>query len=293
MRSYQVLDASECDGQIASARGGLSINSRHVPLEDVAVLLVGSRTLISGGALTMLSQYDVTLLNLDWRGVTNFTGFGWSQNSRVAARHRAQASLSEPRRKSAWQQIVKAKITGQANNLELFGSVYHNRLRNLVAEVRSGDPGNLEGQAARLYWRAWSDDSTWQRDSDGSDETNAMLNYGYAVLRGFVIQAICHAGLSPTLGLWHRNRGNAFCLADDLIEPFRPAVDATVYSLGKDADVNDPAVKKALVETSRAPISTEGTTLATSIFNLAIHLAKYVEGDSKKLAVPVWTFTNG
>ncbi len=288
MRSRQVIDALNYQDTITTARGGLVIHGERVPLEDVGVLLIGNRTTISGGVMSMLAKYDVTLLNADWRGVPDFVGNPWSKNSRVASRHRAQAELSLPRRKSSWQAIVRAKIEGQAFNLEQVGSSASTRLKVLSSQVRSGDPENIEGQAARIYWNSIFDDARFRRVPGANDHYNAMLNYGYTVLRGFVIRAICEAGLSPTLGIWHRHRSNAFCLADDLIEPFRPAVDATVLGLLDSDGLEDRAVKHKLVNVTNLPMQASGDTVLTGLYTLAQDLALYVEGNKAKLSVPTW-----
>jgi CRISP-associated protein Cas1 len=290
MRGRRVLDATGLDGAIRSTRGGITVNDQQVPLDDVAVLLLGSRATISGGALTMLAKYDVVVLNCDWRAVPDAVFYGWSDNSRVAARHRAQAELSGPRRKAAWQSIIKAKIKGQQRNLETVGAVETAQLKRLAKEVRSGDTSNCEAQAARIYWSAYfggaNDD--YRRIPGGADRINSLLNYGYTILRGFVIQAISASGLCPTYSIWHRNRSNTFALADDLIEPFRPAVDHCVYQLGDVADLAGPMVKKALVAVSQTAMGKDGATVATCLYDLASALAMYAEGDVDMLSVPTW-----
>ncbi len=289
MRGRQVIDTTRLRGSITAGPGGLHVEGRRVPLEEVAVLLLGNDVSITGGALTKLARYGVVVLNCDWRGMPNLVGFGWSDNSRVAARHRAQAELSQPRRKSAWQAIVKAKIQGQQRNLEFarhFDSA--RRLGMLRKEVRSGDPSNCEAQAARLYWDAYYDDPTFRRVPGSGERINSLLNYGYTVMRGFVIQAVTTAGLWPTYGLWHRNRGNTFALADDLIEPFRPAVDHRVRLLGAEATLDDRYVKKQLVEVTSMVMNRTGATVGSLIYDLSSALALYSEGERESLDVPTW-----
>lgn len=284
----QVIDATRLDGAITSTPGGVAISGNRVPLEDVAVLLLGNSTTISGGALSMLARYQVVVLNCDWRGVPDLVAYGWADNSRIAARHRAQAELTEPRRKSAWQAIVKAKILGQQRNLEFLGRLEANRLAVIRKEVRSGDPANCEAQAARVYWDALFGDEEFSRVPGGDDRINSLLNYGYAVLRGFVIQAICIAGLWPSYGLWHRNRANTFVLADDLIEPFRPAVDHCVISMASSLTLDDREAKRALVAVSSMPMDSSGSSIVTTIRDFASQLAIYLEGDREALTPPVW-----
>ena len=128
--------------------------------------------------------------------------------------------------KRLWRQIVRAKIKAQAALLvELRGTDFG--LGALVLRVRSGDPSNVEARAARRYWPHVFADLDFRRHRENEDQ-NILLNYGYAVLRAIIARAICAAGLHPSLGIHHHNRYNAFCLADDLMEPFRPAVDHAV-----------------------------------------------------------------
>ena len=222
MRGRRVIDATGLDGPIRSIRGGITVGGTRVPLDDVGVLLLGSTATVSGGALTLLARYDVVVLNCMWNGVPDGVFYGWSDNSRIAARHRAQADLSIPRQKSAWQEIVKAKIRGQANACAAAGIIEAGHLRGIAKQVRSGDTTNCEAHAARVFWQAYFGAAeSFRRVPGGADRVNAMLNYGYTVLRGFVIQAVCAAGLSPTLAIWHRHRANTFALADDLIERTR------------------------------------------------------------------------
>jgi len=288
VRSRQVIDATRMEGAITSSRGGIEIQGNRIPLEEVAVILLGNRATISGGALSMLARYDVIVLNCDWRGVPDLVGYAWIDNSRVATRHRRQAELSLPRRKSAWQMIVKSKILGQQRNLELAGVEQSKRLDVLRREVRSGDPANCEAQAARIYWETYFAPEEFKRVPGAQDRINSLLNYGYTVMRGFVIQAICVAGLWPTYGIWHRNRSNTFALADDLIEPFRPAVDFCVKHLGDGADLDDSSVKRKLVAVTSSPMDRTGATIATRIYELAAALALYIEGERDSLDPPAW-----
>ena len=168
---------------------------------------------------------------------------------------RAQAAVSIPARKRAWQQIIRAKISAQHETLvRLVGSSPLGPLRD---QVRSGDPDNLEARAARLYWPAlFGPDFTRNTDEPGA---NALLNYGYAILRAAVARALASAGLHPALGLWHHNQYNAFALADDLIEPLRPLADRAVWQLVRDGhtEIDRPA-KAALLPLLEAPVRLDG-----------------------------------
>ncbi|MBU6165222.1 MAG: type II CRISPR-associated endonuclease Cas1 [Alphaproteobacteria bacterium] len=146
----------------------------------------------------------------------------------LTERHRAQADAGEPLKKRLWQALVAAKLRQQGRLLaQVHG--HDGGLTALAGRVRSGDPDNLEAQGAQRYWpRLFGRD--FRRDRAASD-ANALLNYGYAIVRAAVARALVAAGLIPSLGVWHHNRGNAFCLADDMLEPWRPFVDARVRAL--------------------------------------------------------------
>ena len=137
-----------------------------------------------------------------------------------------QLSQSKPKLKRIWQQIVQAKINNQAKCLELNGNEQAQKLKAIAASVQSGDSSNREGYAARLYFKAlFGEDFT----RSAENETNAALNYGYAILRSYIAKTIVCEGLEPSIGIHHKNQLNQFNLADDIIEPFRPVVDCFVF----------------------------------------------------------------
>ena len=135
---------------------------------------------------------------------------------------------------------MRSKILNQSAVLEKTGSLNFRALRNLARQVQPGDPKNIEARAARRYWPSLFSD--FRRDPDASDRTNALLNYGYAVMRGGVARSLAVAGLIPAIGIHHQSQMNPFNLADDLIEPFRPTVDWLAYEMREPddwGDVND------------------------------------------------------
>lgn len=295
MRGWRVLDATGLAGTVDGARGRIVIkpegrDSVEVPAADLAVLLIGGSTAITSTALHYLQKHDIALLVVDWRGVPIAGLYSWGEHTRVAARHLAQADLSQPRRKNAWMQVIKAKIQGQAATLEQVDADGAARLSELAKNVRSGDPNNAEGTAARVYWsRLFAGHTYFTRDQNAGDNLNAMFNYGYMVLRGHGIRAVLSAGLSPPLGLFHRGRSNYFNLVDDLIEPFRPAIDSVVVGLGVDATLDDPATKKALVDAANQQFTHEGYRIPAVLESLAQQLGRYCEGDIDRLSVVAWS----
>jgi CRISPR-associated protein Cas1 len=206
--------------------------------------------------------------------------------------HFSQAeSFAAPLRKRLWRQLIRAKIQAQAETLaQLHGT--DGGLVRLVRHVRSGDPANVEARAARKYWSMLFADLSFRRHRENEDQ-NVLLNYGYAVLRAIVARAICAVGLHPSLGLHHHNKYNAYCLADDLMEPFRPTVDRSVAEYcreTKDFTGLTPAVKQTIISdlTGRYMINGEQRTLFDVAAALASSLADVFLEKAEKLLLPKW-----
>lgn len=295
MKGWRVLDATGFEGTVGASRGRITLISegdppRTVPAEEIAILIVGARTTITSAALHYLTKHDIAMLSADWRGVPFAGLYPWGEHSRVAARHLAQAELTLPRRKNAWMRIVRAKIRGQASTLKPHDLPGAQRLDAIAQRVRSGDPANEEATAAHLYWpRLFSPRVRFSRDQLSGDLANAALNYGYMVLRGHGIRAVLGAGLSPPLGLFHRGRSNYFNLVDDLIEPFRPAIDHVVAGLPSEATLDDPHVKQRLVHAANQQFSDEGYRIPAVLDAFAQQLGRYAEGEVERLTVPSWS----
>lgn len=292
---WRILDLLGFQGKLCSERGAIRIvpdagDEVLVPVDDLAVVLVGMTTQLSAAVLHRLCQADVALLFCDWKGVPEGGAYSWSDHTRVGARQRAQAHLTLPRQKNAWGRVIQAKIFGQSHTLRLLASPGYGELKALAMQVRSGDSSNLEAQAARIYWRYLLGAGNYRiPHAHESSGRNACLDYGYSVLRGHAIRAVLSAGLSPAVGIFHHGRGNLFALADDLIEPFRPVIDAVVFHLDPDADVRDSDIKRILVGAVSQAFDVSGETIPTKMTALAQDFGRYCEGDIDRLAVPVWS----
>jgi len=280
-------------GEVDTSRGRLIINETEVPLDEIGSVLIGTKTKFSGSMIQLCASHEITILTCDWRGLPIACTFPWSENTKIAARFRAQIDSSVPKQKNAWMQVVRSKILGQARNLEFMQSPNSHKLFEMAERVRSGDPDNLEARAARTYWSSLYGNSPFSRDSDGLDGINSTLNYGYAILRSTVVKSICVAGLHPTLGIFHRHRSNPFCLADDLMEPFRPAVDFVSATKLSNVKMLDRDSKALLVDVLSRPMEGIGETVQTAMQNLASRLAIYFEGNTLKLDVPIWIPNHG
>jgi CRISPR-associated protein Cas1 len=217
-----------------------------------------------------------------------------SDHSQVVWRLREQLAASRPLRKGLWKQLIAAKVRGQARNLDP-SLPARRKLLALAREVRSGDPSNIEAQAARLYWQHWLwvvdgplEECAFRRDADGAG-LNSFLNYGYAILRAAIGRAIVAAGLLPSLGIHHHNRSNAFCLADDLIEPFRPLVDDRVREMHRQGyeELNQPAKAELLgLLTQPMKLGEQAGPLMVMLHRTVASLVRCYAGEAKRLELP-------
>ncbi len=261
-----------------------------IPLAEVAAVVVAHpHAVMTQAALAGLAQEGGIAVICNGKRMPAAMLLPLDGHFAQAERFALQAQASLPTRKRLWQSLVKAKVRAQARALaDLWGD--DAGLAQLAATVRSGDPANVEAEAARRYWPALFRDPRFRRDRDAGG-ANVLLNYGYAVLRAIIARATCAAGLHPSLGLHHHNRYNAFCLVDDLMEPFRPVVDrAVVRHCAQHGPV--PEVDKAAKQTligclmSRFPTSTGQRTLFDIAGTVAASLAAVFAGERNDLALP-------
>ena len=260
-----------------------------VPLEEIAVVVVSHpQVTYSHAVLPGLAAAGAILIACDSKHMPAAMMLPLVTHSVQTERFAAQAKASVPTCKRLWQQFVKAKLEAQAQLLEYRSGNDHG-LRALATEVRSGDPENLEGRGARLYWPALFGEA-FRRDREAQD-LNRHLNYGYAVLRAITARAVCAAGLHPSLGIHHHNRYDAFCLADDVMEPFRPLVDRVVATLrdryGPDLPMDRDA-KRALLTSllERYEFEEETRTLFDWVNRTASSLASVICEEAEKVDLP-------
>ena len=292
---WRIVDFSSFEGEVYYSGGQLTVVKEgkrkvKVPLVDVAVILIGPKTMVTGGTIDGVARNGCSLLVCDWKREPAAALHPWSFHTRVAARQRAQASLSVPRQKNAWKMLVQGKIRGQAHNLKAIDINAAQHLEELAKSVHSGDPENVEGTAASYYWRRLFGPD-YRRDANSRDNINGALNYAYTILRGHVMRSLTAAGLAPALGIHHKHRGNNFALADDLIEPFRPFVDYHVHTMVEGCTLTDlsiPETKRELVALTQGQFAPGGDTLPTVIQDLCTAFGQYVEGDIQTLPVLYW-----
>ncbi len=257
--------------------------------EISAVCVSQPASSVSFRALGALAQSGAIVVVCDEKHAPTGMMMPLANHHAQTPRFLAQAAMKRPQQKRLWRQVVKAKVRQQASVLDAAGG-NGAPLRSMIPRVLSGDTTNVEAQAAAAYWPAlFGQDFRRERDDPGP---NALLNYGYAVLRSSMTRAICAAGLHPTLGLQHHHRENPFCLADDLMEPYRPIVDwAVLKHLRAGGEMSlTPEMKRALVDaiTLRVQTEDEERTLFDSCARTARSLARVVMGVRRTLVLPEW-----
>ncbi len=272
--------------QLLIKRNGENVGS--IPCEDIGVVLVDHPgTTYSHAALTCLAASSATVVLCGRDHLPAAIVLPFSDHSQIVWRLNDQLAVGKPLCKRLWKQLVQAKIRGQAAHLPPDCSA-RSKLLELARGVRSGDPANVEAQAARIYWANWIADGEFRRDRDAQG-INAFLNYGYAVVRAATARAIVAAGLLPSVGLHHHNRSNAFCLADDLVEPLRPLVDRRVYELHELGYTDlDQHAKAALLELLTLPVRMGGETgpLMVNLHRMVASLVRCYQGKAKQLEIP-------
>jgi len=288
----RVVEIAEEARYLARSRGFLVVSDSEseigrVPLDDIDALVITARAANYSNALVAeCANRGIPLVVCG----ANFAPVAWlwplQGHHTPGARMRQQLEATKPLKKRLWQCLVQTKIQQQAAALEAAGEP-GGALRDLSRKVRSGDPDNREAQAARRYWTPLMGE-TFRRDpSEGG--ANALLNYGYAVVRSTVARAVVGCGLHPTVSIFHANRSNAFALVDDLLEPFRPFVDVQVRKL-LDQDITEVSrdAKTTLAQVLSLDLETPRgvTPLKTAALRAAQSLAESFASGESNLELP-------
>ena len=207
-------------------------SERTIPIEDIGVVLLDNKRItITSSALEALIENNSAVITCDSKNMPIGLLLHLCGNTTQNERFRMQVDASLPLKKQLWQQTIKQKISNQARLLSTYTNADVGCMYAWADKVRSGDPDNLEARAAAYYWKnIFTDISDFVRGRDGEPPNN-LLNYGYAILRAVVARSLVASGLLPTLGIHHHNRYNAYCLADDVMEPYRPYVDGLVLDI--------------------------------------------------------------
>lgn len=257
-----------------------------VPLEDIGVLLIESPQVhLTSRLLAACGEKKVPILFCDLHHLPCAVLHSFHSHSRQRKIMVAQIEATAPFRKNCWQKIVIQKIINQADCLRLSGQKDYTEIRALAEKVLSGDTSGREAHAAQLYFPRLFPGSGRRQDT----VQNSALNYGYAILRGLLAQALTIYGLIPALGLHHASELNPFNLADDLLEPFRPMVDLWVLAHASEATEFTPQIKQGLVGLLHRPILIQGkrqTLLRALDLSAAQVASAYLAKDPRKILLP-------
>lgn len=265
---------------------------KTLPIEDVGVVVLEDRQItITNGAMDALLQNNCAVITCDEKHMPAGLLLPLEGHTVQSERFRQQIEASLPLKKQLWQQTVQAKIHNQASVLKRMSGA---EVRCMIAwtnDVKSGDSENLEGRAAAYYWkRLFPEMESFTRDREG-DAPNNLLNYGYAIVRAVVARALVASGLLPTLGIHHHNRYNAYCLADDVMEPYRPYVDELVVEIlrtGVDCGVLNTDLKRQLLGLPVREVLIDGhrSPLMVAVTQTTASLAKCYSGELRKVVYP-------
>lgn len=262
-----------------------------VPVEDIGVLVIDHPQIsLTHAVLHRLLENNAAVITCNDKHHPTGLLLNLDGHTLQSEKFKAQLEASEPLRKQLWQQTVKAKIQNQAAVLNLW-EIDAGMLKRFGGQVLSGDTSNQEAQAAKYYWRVLfnEEDPFFTRERFG-DYPNNFLNYGYAILRATVARGLVASGLLPTLGIHHRNKYNAYCLADDIMEPYRPYVDHLVKQLMEECGDSEltTGVKRKLLEIPALDIVIDGknSPLMVGLQRTTASLAACFEGKSKKILYP-------
>jgi len=275
---------SLADGQVVIAQDESDV---RIPLEDLAwIVLDTPQSTLTGSLISACMTAGIALIATDETHTPSGVLLPFHRHFRQGEIAHRQAAMGAPLKKRLWQKIVRAKIENQAQALLAVDRCGAKTLREMARLVGSGDPDNIEARAARYYWtQLWPE----FRREDGGDKRNKLLNYGYAVVRSGVARSLVAAGLLPAFGLNHASVTNAFNLADDIVEPFRPFVDSLAW---KTADEGLPSRGDLSVDERRAmagvllaeaKMTVETTTLLVAAERTAESLVRAIEGSTAEI----------
>lgn len=264
---------------------------RTLPIEDLGVIILDNKQItITQGLIDALLENNCALITCDSRRMPVGLMLPLAGNTIQNERFRSQLDSSLPLRKQLWQQTIEAKIRNQAAVLRYVTGMEHKNMIKWSDSVRSGDADNMEARAAVYYWKTiFPNDPCFIRDRE-DEGANALLNYGYAILRAVVARALVGAGMLPTLGIHHHNRYNAYCLADDIMEPYRPYVDKLVVEMledGAEDKLNATNKVKLLnIPVIEVKINEKRSPLMIAVSQTVSSLVKCFRGDCRKLIYP-------
>jgi len=265
---------------------------KTAPIEDLGFVVLDNREItFTQSVLSELAANNTAVIICDAKHLPVSMMFHLDTNQVQNEKFRAQVSASEPLKKQLWQQTVKSKIKNQAAMLKHAGK-NDEALLFIASQVKSGDTTNEEAQASRRYWGQLFGES-FVREREGMPP-NPSLNYGYTILRAAVARALCGSGLLPTLGIFHHNKYNHYCLADDIMEPYRPYVDKAVWEQKENIPEYHNITKERKVELlkvldSDVVMNGEKRPMLAAISQTTASVARCFKGEEKQISFPAFT----
>ena len=267
-------------------------SERTIPIEDIGVVVLDNRRItVTSGVLEALLENNAAVITCDQRSMPVGLLLPLCGNTTQNERFRDQLDASVPLKKQLWQQTVRQKIQNQAYVLAQVTGKEEKAMNVWADNIRSGDPDNIEARAAAYYWRyLFPDIPTFVRGREGEPPNN-LLNYGYAILRAVIARALVGSGLLPTLGIHHHNRYNAYCLADDIMEPYRPYVDQLVIEIIRKVDNYALLTKEIKMELLGIPmldvvIAGKRSPLMIAAQQTTASLYKCFSGELRRISYP-------
>lgn len=264
---------------------------RTIPIEDIGIVILDNKQItMTQGVLEALIDNNCAVISCGSNHMPIGLMLPLYGNTIQNERFRQQIDASMPLKKQLWQQTIQIKISNQAAALRLTTGEEHGNMKIWAKSVRSGDPDNLEARAAAYYWKNFFPENPRFIRGRNEDDPNGLFNYGYAVLRAIIARALVGSGLLPTLGIHHHNRYNAYCLADDIMEPYRPYIDLIVHSIVKkygSGELTDEAKKDMLsIPTTEVVVNGKRSPLMIAASITSASLAKCFNGEVRKIAYP-------
>ena len=265
---------------------------RTIPIEDIGVVILDNKRItLTSGVMEALLENNCAIITCNQKSMPVGLLLPLCGNTTQNERFRSQIDASLPLRKQLWQQTIKQKILNQEYVLQTNTDKETNCMRVWSNDVRSGDPDNLEARAAAYYWKnLFINYPNFVRDREGTPPNN-LLNYGYAILRAIIARALVGSGLLPTLGIHHHNRYNAYCLADDIMEPYRPYIDQLVLDIIQcNSEISDITrdLKMQLLGIPMLDVVINGkrSPLMIAAQQTTASIARCFAGESKRISYP-------
>ncbi len=276
-------DKSDKRGEIA----------KTVPIEDIGIVILDNKQItITQGLLEFLLENNCAVITCDSNHLPVGLLLPLQGNTVQNERFRQQLDATLPLKKQLWQQTIQAKIHNQAAVLHYVTGSEHGNMNAWENAVRSGDPENMEARAAAYYWKTVFPEIPEFIRGQFGDDPNSLLNYGYAILRAIIARSLVGSGLLPTLGIHHHNRYNAYCLADDIMEPYRPYVDKVVIDIfqqGESTLTKQVKIKLLSIASMEVSIGGKRSPLMVAASTTTASLAKCFCGETRKIAYPKMT----